>query len=155
MSDHHAWRLLPRQPVPVVLLALVVVVLAAVGMVRILEGTLTSSGSGAVGTPQGHSVGLPEPTSTLTAQQARPVHNALHDLGRACRRRPGPAHSEVLRALRVIADFAKAHPRARFPIDDESGSSMTLLFVVRDELLSCAPSLVTRVDRLIPTEYRP
>ena len=144
-----------RRAVGSVLLALALVIVAATAMVRVLEQTIAPSSVDAIESTEVSSADLPIATTTLGRAQASAVHRALHDLGRGCERPPGQARGEVLRALRVIKRFAADHPRARFPIDDESGSTIALLFVVRDELLICAPSLVHGVDRLIPPEFRP
>jgi hypothetical protein len=71
------------------------------------------------------------------------------------RRSTRSASRLVLRALRAIKRFVADHPNARFPIDDETGSTLSLLFVFRDELLTCAPSLVEGIASLIPGRYRP
>lgn len=98
---------------------------------------------------------LPTPTASLDPSQVEPAHRALHDLGRACRRPPDRDPERVLRSLDTIERFARLNRDARFPIDDEVGTTLSLLVVVRNELASCAPGLLSRVDALIPSEYRP
>ena len=149
-------RRLGSHPMVSIVVSLVVVIAAAIGMVRVLEATLTGSGPSAgeaLATPG--RVRLPQATESLATEQAEPVHRALHALGSACRRDPDGRRQDVLRTLDVITTFVARHPTARFPVDDESGTTLALLFVVRDELRTCAPTLVNDIDRLIPAEYRP
>lgn len=149
-------RRLGSHPMVSVVASLAVVIAAAIGMVRVLEATLTGSGTSTgdtLATPG--RVRLPQTTESLDRQQAEPVHRALHALGSACRRDPAGRRQGVLRALDVITTFVARHPAARFPVDDESGTTLALLFVVRDELRTCAPTLVSDINRLIPAEYRP
>lgn len=84
----------------------------------------------------------------------KPVHRALHTLGRVCR--PGAVTDPASRARRpvaVILDFARQFPNVSFPVHDETGTTLSLLFVARNEVQSCAPALTARVERLIPPEF--
>ena len=58
------------------------------------------------------------------------------------------------RPLNRIERFAVDYPSGGFRIDDEPGTTLTLLVVVWNELKSCEPSLVAEVEILIPAEYR-
>ena len=85
--------------------------------------------------------GGPSPTSTQSAKtmlsraQAKPVHEALHDIAALCR--PGAmaeARQRVAQDVRVILSFARRYPEAAFPIDDETGTALSLLLVTRQSL---------------------
>ncbi|GAA1130066.1 hypothetical protein [Nocardioides aquiterrae] len=98
---------------------------------------------------------LPPPTESLSSTEVEPAHRALHALGRACKRTPARRdRGRVLQPLRVIENFASKHPHAGFTIDDESGTTLALLIVVRSELEACDPALLPRIDALIPSKYR-
>ena len=153
MTGARAW-FLARHPVTSVVLALAVVTAVAVGTVRVLEHTLAPGRTDVTSSPRPFAE-LPSATETLDERHGEPAHRALHSLGRACRRKPAPRRQGVEQPLRAIVRFVARHPSAQFPVDDEAGSTLTLLFVVRDELLTCAPSLVGGIDRLIPEPYRP
>ena len=97
----------------------------------------------------------PERTySKAPEDQVRNVHRALHRIGDECSD-PGPGTEAVVaQEASVILDFARRHPDARFEIDDESGTPLALLLVLRDELPACAPALVPRVEDLLPGGLR-
>ena len=96
---------------------------------------------------------LPGPTESLSAAQAAPVHRALHALDRACKHPERGTHA-LRGPLRIIETFATKHPTAGFAIDDETGTTLAMLIVVRSELEGCAPALLPRVNALIPERYR-
>ncbi|WP_137121303.1 hypothetical protein [Segeticoccus rhizosphaerae] len=104
------------------------------------------------------SVVAPQPSGTVSGSAVRQVHQALHVLARNC---PSgkPVHQtnhgdRVGVAVNTILGFARDHPDARFVIDDENGTTLELLVVTREQLRSCAPSLLGRVDRTLPPSYR-
>lgn len=82
------------------------------------------------------------------------AHQALHDLGDACAEEPSPSLPDVSQATDALLRFATRHPDGRFPIDDETGTTLSLLLVVRDELSTCAPELRPRVEALLPPQLR-
>lgn len=101
-----------------------------------------------------HNVTIPRPEETAPAAAVEPVHRALHTLGRACRPSAGTDQRSLAhRPLTVILNFARQYPNVSFPLHDETGTTLSLLFVARNEVQSCAPALITRVERLIPPEY--
>jgi len=83
------------------------------------------------------------------------VHRALHDIGEKCSasaedvKRP-----DVGSSVRVILGFARKYPEGRFPIDDETGSALSLLLVTKDELDTCSPRHAARVARELPPDLR-
>lgn len=103
----------------------------------------------------------PKPTpvqaaqTTLTQVEVQPVHDALHDIAARCR--PGTAADDPRRVAHdaaVFMSFALRYPRAEFSIDDERGTTLSLLLVARQALTDCAPGAAAQIDRLLPTEYR-
>ena len=98
---------------------------------------------------------LPEPTQSPPQARVDQAHRALHAMARACKQ-PVPTRDPdaVRQAVATMVKFARDFPRGGFTIDDESGSTLALLIVLRSELQDCEPSLVPSVEGLIPEEYR-
>ena len=102
----------------------------------------------------------PPPTASFSpvpVPEIEAVHGALHGLGTACAEAPTPAgdaHARIDRHVAVLLEFARRYPQARFPIDDESGTSLSLLLVVRQELEDCDPVHLPEVERLLPPRFR-
>ena len=139
---------------PAALLALVssLGVVSLVLVLTVVVGQTSKDQPGITQSP--HNVALPRPEESAPAAAVEPIHRALHSLGRACR--PGAGIGQEAQARRpvgVILDFARQYPNAGFPVHDETGTTLSLLFVARDEVQSCAPALTARVERLIPRKY--
>lgn len=102
----------------------------------------------------GSSLAVPRPKQVAPLPAVRRLHRAVHTLGRSCT--PRSSTEETTRARRsvgAILDFARRYPTVRFRIDDEIGTTLSLLFVARDAVRPCAPDLVPSLERLIPAEY--
>ena len=129
--------------------------LALVSLVLMVVATVGRNSADQPGTAQPpQNVTIPRPEETAPTAAVKPVHRALHTLGRVCR--PGAVTDQVSRARRpvaVILDFARRYPNVSFPVHDETGTTLSLLFVARSEVQSCAPALTARVERLIPPEF--
>lgn len=98
---------------------------------------------------------LPEPTEFPPDRRVAAAHRALHAVGRACKPDSGPIElSDVERPVKVIEDFARQYPNGGFRMDDERGTTLALLVVVRFELQGCAPPLAARIERLLPAQFR-
>ncbi|NYI77062.1 hypothetical protein BJ988_001710 [Nocardioides panzhihuensis] len=63
-------------------------------------------------------------------------------------------HGAVSQPVAVIVAFARDYPGGGFTIDDEPGSTLTLLLVVRNELEACDPTQIPQLDEFIPQAYR-
>lgn len=133
-----------------VALLVVVVALGAVGLITRPGTRGSGSGPADTATPSSTASAVSPP-----AAEVRPVHGALHDLDARCK--PG-ASSKVQIGLARDADrivaFARRYPNARFPIDDETGSTLSLLLVARQSLRTCAPAAAATVDGALPPQYR-
>ena len=129
--------------------------LAVVSLVLVLAAVVGQNSTDQPGTTQSpQNVTLPRPEETAPAAAVMPIHRALHTLGRVCR--PGAVTDQASRARRpvaVILHFARRYPSVSFPVHDETGTTLSLLFVARNEVQSCAPALTARVERLIPPEF--
>lgn len=136
-------------------LLLLAVLVAAGALVLVLVGVIGwGSRDPATTTQSSQTLTLPRPEQTAPPAAVRPIHRALHTLGSVCK--PGDDTKQTSRArppLEVILDFARRYPNVSFPIHDETGTTLSLLFVARDSVRSCAPTLMPRVERLIPSEY--
>lgn len=83
------------------------------------------------------------------------LHNALHDIGTRCKTGAGTsAQRQLTQDVDIILAFARRHPDARFPIDDETARSLSVLIAVREDLRGCAPRLSAQVNRGLPPQYR-
>lgn len=83
------------------------------------------------------------------------AHRALHAMGRACRKRAADRDPKTVAGpARVMIHFARDYPRGGFTIDDEPGTTLSLLFVLRHELQKCDPSLVAGAEALLPERFR-
>ena len=121
---------------------------ALVAMVTVV-GRPSSDGS-----PEGYT--LPRPAERAAPSAVRPVHQALHTLGKVCTEDADPVQATAVGpAVDVILRFARRNPDVRFPIHDEVGTTPSLLFVARDSVRQCAPRFIGRIERLIPLEYLP
>lgn len=106
------------------------------------------------GSPEGYT--LPRPAERAAPSAVRPVHQALHTLGKVCTEDADPVQATAVgSAVDVILRFARRNPDVRFPIHDEVGTTPSLLFVARDSVRTCAPWLTDRIERLVPPEYLP
>lgn len=95
-------------------------------------------------------------TVQVPGDEVSRVHAALHDIGARC----GPtaadpaAQQQLAADAEVIVSFAERYPEALFTIDDETGRSLSLLLVARDELTVCAPAASQRADLALPVQFR-
>jgi hypothetical protein len=46
--------------------------------------------------------------------------------------------------------FARRNPHAEFPVDDETGNTLSLLLATRDDLSRCAPTMAARITAAPP-----
>lgn len=141
---------------PTALLVLVGSVAVVLLVLILVVGVDRDSPDQPVTTPSSHNVAIPRPEETAPADAVKPVHQALHSLGRVCRRGGDTDQASASRArgpVNVILAFARRFPNVSFPVHDETGTTLSLLFVARNEVQDCAPALTAQVERLIPAEY--
>ena len=130
--------------------------LAAIALVLVLTTVIGRSPTNErLITPSPQNVTLPRPEATAPTAAVRPVHRALHALGRLCGSDAvsAEASSQARRPVMVILEFAHRYPNVSFPVHDETGTTLSLLFVARNEVRACAPMLAAQVERSIPPEY--
>ncbi|TFV91135.1 hypothetical protein [Blastococcus sp. CT_GayMR16] len=98
----------------------------------------------------------PAPTYTdVPENEVIQAHAALHGLGEACGVETSSRSLETVeRQLAVLLAFARSHPDGAFEIDDEDGAALSLLLVLKEELRSCDPSQLPRVEALLPPRFR-
>ena len=134
------------------LLTLAVVIVAV--PLLLVVAALTPSGDVAIVARSPQNLTMPRPEQTAPPSAVRPVHRALHALGRLCASEKRTGQAQLAQPpVTVIIAFARRYPNVSFPIHAETGTTLSLLFVARDSVRSCAPSLAARVERLIPSEY--
>lgn len=95
------------------------------------------------------SVRMPTPPAKLTARQAEKVHARLHRVRRICsRNRSGRARAAPLvQTVNQLLAFSRHRPVTRFRVHDETATTLSLMLVVRHELLGCSPSLARDAER--------
>lgn len=93
--------------------------------------------------------------TTPPAAEVQQVHDALHDFASWCTAQIGARGRRQLdRDVDVILAFARRNPDVRFPIDDETGSTLSLLLVARHALRTCHPAAAARVEQVLPRDVR-
>ena len=133
-----------------VVAATVVLALATSAVVALRGGSGGGTGSAATAEPSATASFVTPPSA-----QVRPVHEALHDIDAVCRAKDKSARQTTLtRDVDTIIEFSRRYPDARFPIDDETGTTLSLLLVTRQSMRTCAPALATRVDGALPPDFR-
>ena len=101
---------------------------------------------------------LPLPTGHAPPDRVGEIAAALRTVNRFCDAGPSDRSSleraALRRAVDRIGDFADRYPTAGFDIDDQRTSSLAVLIVVRQELVACAPSMVSAIAARIPAQYQ-
>lgn len=98
----------------------------------------------------------PAAPQELGGREAARIHAQLEQVGRACTPRGVPAAKADRLAWNVDSLIAKSrrYPTQRFQIHDETGSMVSALLVIRQELLTCDRRLAKRVERMLPQRVR-
>lgn len=97
------------------------------------------------------------PQATAPTVEVQRVHDALHDIAARCPpggRSLAPAQKELEYDLDLVLAFAKQYANIQVTLDDESGSSLSLLIATRADLRGCAPAQAARLNAAIPAEFR-
>lgn len=97
----------------------------------------------------------PAPTRQAPKSAARRVHRALHAIGRICK--PGDTvnrTAQVRPHVQTVLDFALQYGEVSFSIDDEQGTTVSALVVVRFSVRTCSPTLAERANQALPAAYR-
>ncbi len=137
----------PREVLVVACAAAALIVAAAV-LIAVLGPHYSGGPAGTAAAPSSTATPL-----MLSAAEVQGVHDVLHDIDARCQpRRPGGNALE--RDAEMILGFAQRYPDARFPIDDETGRTLSLLLTARRGLQVCAPAAAARIDRALPPNYR-
>ncbi|MFF7642984.1 hypothetical protein [Streptomyces canus] len=143
----------PRRIPGLPLLVATVVATLALGTIGVLRASGPDDRGGAATTST--TVGTPTPAVTPPAVDVRRMHNALHDIDARCRTAvSGKARTELEGDADTVTAFVRRYPDASFRVDDETGTTLSLLLVARQSLRDCASTAATRVDRALPPEYR-
>ncbi len=133
--------------------------LAATAGGVLAAGAVLAASLALLGPPgRGTHPATPSPTGRYTtppAAEVQQIHDVLDDIAARCT--PG-ADADAQRHLDhdvdVILAFAQGHPNAEFPVDDETGHTLSLLLATRDDLSHCAPAAAARVNAALPPQFR-
>ena len=95
------------------------------------------------------------PAARIPAPVERDVHETFHRLPRSCsaRRADGPV---LDRTTARFVRWYRRYPADRYEmrIDDESGTMLSAILVLRYELAGCSPSHAARIDAVLPPRIR-
>lgn len=114
-----------------------------------------AAGCGGAGTPREASPPPSDPRSAMPAGVERYVHETFHRLPGSCAR--GRADRRQLdRTTARFIELYRRYPADRFRmrIDDESGTTLSAILVLRDELARCSPRHAARIDPILPPTVR-
>ena len=98
----------------------------------------------------------PDRRAALPAQDARYVHRTFHRVSRFC----APGTIDPRRVAATTTGFVELHrhypaSRYRMRIDDEWGTMLSAILVLRDDELSrCSPRQAARIDPVLPEKVR-
>lgn len=113
--------------------------------------TAAACGGGSGGSPGVEAPPVrPDRRALLPAAEVRYIHATFHGLRRYCR--PGRADQRRLDATtdRFIALYRRfPADRFRMAIDDETGTTLSAILVLRYELSTCSPRHAKRIDRVL------
>jgi hypothetical protein len=100
--------------------------------------------------------GSAEPTRRVPAEVERQVHQTFHRLNRYCSRRARNVRA-LDKATRAFIGWYRAYPAKRFAvhIDDEPGTMLSAILVLRYELSRCSPKHAARIDAVLPQKVLP
>lgn len=91
----------------------------------------------------------------MPAGVRRYIHSTFHDLPRSCAR--GRVDEPILdRTTTTFISLHRRYPAARYrvQIDDESGTTLSAILVLRDELTRCSPRHAAAIDAVLPASIR-
>jgi hypothetical protein len=95
------------------------------------------------------------PYTTPPPAEVQQIHDTLADIAARCTPNPdADAQRELDRDVDVILAFARRNPHAEFPVDDETGHTLSLLLATRDDLSHCVPAAAARINPALPAQLR-
>jgi len=126
-----------------------------VASVACLASFLVACGATASGQNDADPSAPRDPRASIPGDVQRTVHATLHELPRLCRREPADGRA-LEQATRSFIRYYARYPNQRFrlQIDDESGTMLSALLVLRQELTRCSVRLTEEVDRTLPAGIR-
>jgi hypothetical protein len=98
---------------------------------------------------------LPAAPARIPAAVQRELHRTLHDLPRVCSRR-GSNASALDRITARFVKWYRRYPADRYEmkIDDERGTMLSAILVLRHELARCSPRHAAEIDPVLPPKVR-
>ena len=128
---------------------------AAWAAVLTLTGALVGCGGGRDDAVDGPPPAGADRRAMVPADVERYVHETFHRLDSICNRRR--ADEPVLeRAVERFITLYRRYPADRFrmKIDDETGTTLSAILVLRDELSRCSPRTAAPIDPVLPPRIR-
>lgn len=82
------------------------------------------------------------------------VHETFHRLPSSCARGRADGARLDVTTTKFVALYRRFGDRFRMTIDGESGSMLSAILVLRDELSRCSPRHAAKVDAVLPASVR-
>ena len=94
-----------------------------------------------------------EPTRRVPSRVEQSVHRTFHRFERYCSRR-ATASRTLDRTTADFIEWYRAYPADEYAlqIDDEPGTMLSAILVLRYELSRCSPTHAARIDAVLPRE---
>jgi hypothetical protein len=104
--------------------------------------------------PAGPQTTPPESRTPVPREVQRDVHARLHRLPATCGRQVD--RWAVERTTRRFIRYYERYPSARYrmQIDDEAGTTLSAILVLRHELARCSPRSARPIDEILPPRVR-
>lgn len=95
------------------------------------------------------------PRSPVPPAVQRYLHRTLHRLPRSCSPRRADPRALTATTRRFLALYRRyPHERYEMAYHDESGTMLSAILVLRNELATCSPRHAARIDPVIPPKLR-
>lgn len=115
----------------------------------------TAAGCGGASDSGARTATLADRRTAVPDDVERYVHDTFHRFPRSC----APGRADRRRLDATTAKFIRLYrrypyDRFRMTIDDESGTMLSAILVLRDELSRCSPRHAASVDPVLPASVR-
>lgn len=122
----------------------------AASLVAVIIASCGGAGGGGGGVPP-----RADPRLRIPATVEREAHRMLHSLPRVCGRRRTNASALDDITSKFVAWYRR-YPANRYElrIDDEEGTMVSAILVVRHELAKCSPRHAAEIDPVLPPKIR-
>jgi hypothetical protein len=120
------------------------------GVAALAAGTLSACGQASESATRSPADSA-EPSRRVPAEVERQVHQTFHRFDRYCSRRKVDA-AALDRTTSDFIGWYRTYPARKYAvqIDDEPGTMLSAILVLRYELSRCSPTHAARIDAVLP-----